>query len=530
MSRVHVALRRGSRRAHLSWLAMMLGCQVHTSSSGEVWEAGPPPSEQLDADGPFDGRLHPSTNAQADASGPQPGDAQSDGERSTDGELNSADGGSPDALSEPVRFDESVEPFASPERGFYRFIDVLGTEPLDFVHLGGDSLAYSSVRLDAYRESDLPTTLLDALDVGLARVRSAGIKVILRFVYNDGPYPDSERDASLERILNHIQQLTPVLRRNEDVIAIVQAGFIGAWGEWHSSTHGLDTDPEARRTVLTALLAALPDSRMTQVRYPPHKAAMFGAPPNERSDGPAARVGHHNDCFLASDTDYGTYPPGERETWLSYLERDTRFVPIGGETCAVSQYSGCTNAMSEMARLRYAFIHRDYSPGVVTAWQTEGCLDEIDRHLGYRFVARDGELPSLIEAGGSFRVRLRIENTGWAAPFNPREFRIVLANSASMFSVRLPEIDLRDWGPGQTQSIDIRLRAPTDLREGSYVLAAWLPDPAPSIRNRAEYAIRFANTGVWDSARGWNVIGSVEVRGREMTLEADTRLILLPSH
>jgi hypothetical protein len=122
--------------------------------------------------------------------------------------------------------------------------------------------------------------------------------------------PDSAPDALLARVLEHIGQLTPVLADNEDVIAVLQAGFIGAWGEWHSSTNDLDSDAN-KQTILTALLAALPPSRMAQVRTPVYKSKIFGT---SLADGEAyagtskARTGHHTDCFLASSTDYGTYP------------------------------------------------------------------------------------------------------------------------------------------------------------------------------------------------------------------------------
>ena len=33
------------------------------------------------------------------------------------------------------------------------------------------------------------------------------------------------------------KQLKPVLQKNEDVIFVLQAGFVGAWGEWYYTTH-----------------------------------------------------------------------------------------------------------------------------------------------------------------------------------------------------------------------------------------------------------------------------------------------------
>ena len=49
-----------------------------------------------------------------------------------------------------------------------------------------------------------------------------------------------------------------------------------------------------------------------------------------------ASTGHHNDCFLASDTDYGTYSSNNVEAEKSYLENDTKYTSIGGETCALN--------------------------------------------------------------------------------------------------------------------------------------------------------------------------------------------------
>ena len=45
-------------------------------------------------------------------------------------------------------------------------------------------------------------------------------------------------------------------------------------------------------------------------------------------------IGHHNDCFLASDTDFGTYV--DVTTEYPYLEQDTTYVSMGGETCALN--------------------------------------------------------------------------------------------------------------------------------------------------------------------------------------------------
>ena len=41
------------------------------------------------------------------------------------------------------------------------------------------------------------------------------------------------------------------------------------------------------------------------------------------------------------------------------------------------------------------------------------------------------------------------------------------------------------------------------LIPGRYDVLLALPDPAPTLRDRREYAIRVANAGTWDAACGW---------------------------
>ena len=65
------------------------------------------------------------------------------------------------------------------------------------------------------------------------------------------------------------------MEANQDVILALQAGFIGPWGEWHSSTHFKCSAANVdRREILTALLAAVPE-RDVQIRYPRGKLDLF---------------------------------------------------------------------------------------------------------------------------------------------------------------------------------------------------------------------------------------------------------------
>jgi hypothetical protein len=399
----------------------------------------------------------------------------------------------------------------NPERGFYMPLDLIGGDDFGAVRAEGYTLMRAYARLDEWRDRDLPQSFLDALDTSLNAVRAAGVKIILRFAYNFGPYPDSEPDASKAQMLRHMAQLKPTLQKHADVIAWMETGFVGAWGEWHTSTHGIDKDMAAKREIVAGLLDALPASRMIQLRYPTDIIRMMGDPltPAEAFTTTAkARVGHHNDCFLASDDDWGTYNrdgSGTRKSDQAYLAQLTRFTPMSGETCNPNPpRSDCPTTLQEMTLLHYSSINLGYHPDVVRGWREQGCFDEIRSRLGYQLALQSAELPAAARAGQSVPLSITLENSGFAAPVNPRDVVLVLDGPAR-FVQPLEDIDPRRWEPG-THTFTATLQLPANAPAGDYRLGLWLPDPAPALRNDPRYAIRLSNDGVWDETAGFNVL------------------------
>jgi hypothetical protein len=412
-----------------------------------------------------------------------------------------------------VTFTSTSEDFNNPERGFYQSSNVVNETSYDRVYADGYTLVYSYIRLDDYRDAAIPQSLFDDLETGLDAARAAGVKLILRFAYNFGPYPDSEPDAPKARVLEHIAQAAPYLAEHEDVIAAMQAGFIGAWGEWHTSTNGLDNVAD-KQDILEALLDATPASRTVHVRYPPDKEAMYGGPLTVATafDGSyAARTGHHNDCFLSSDTDVGTYPSNAIEQYKTYLEEETKFVPIGGETCAVDARGTCAIATAEMARLHYSYLNRDYHTDVIDGWISGGCYDAIKRSLGYRLELSQASVPTAARPGGAFLLEVQLTNVGYAAPFNPRPLQVALVGGNGVARATVAGIDPRRWLPDAPIALRIEVRLPSDLDPGDYELGLALPDAATSIEGRPEYAIRFANDGTWDATTGVNALGTLHI-------------------
>ncbi len=394
----------------------------------------------------------------------------------------------------------------NPERGFFTPYALPGSAGFSPLRTTGNTLAHLNINFDNWRETDIPQDVLDGLQVNFDDIRDGGVKAIVRFIYNLGPYPDTEPDASKAQILRHIEQLTPLLQKNTDVIAWLEAGFIGAWGEWHTSTNGLDNIQD-KQEILNAILAAIPN-RYVQVRYPANIIEMYPNP----EDAAKAYVAHHNDCFLSSDTDTGTY---ERDGTITierdqaYLAELTRFTPMSGESCSPNPpRSECVVALHEMELLHFSAINEAYHKGILRSWEEGGCYDEISNRMGYRLSLTTADFNEQVRPGGVLNLTVNLQNTGFASIINERSLYIVLVGE-NEYKIKL-DIDPRSWEPGLT-TVTAKIHTPSNLEEGEYQLSLWLPDGYESLQENPLYAIRFANENIWDEVTGFNRLGNVTV-------------------
>lgn len=397
----------------------------------------------------------------------------------------------------------SKEDFPNPERGVVRFVNLAHKPHLKDMRSKGVALVQSTVYLDSFRSSPIDAAFLAQVEENLKALRAAGLKVVLRFAYSKQV---GEPDAPKAWVLKHIHQLKPLIQANVDVIAIVQAGFIGAWGEWHASSSDLDNDA-SRREILQTLLAAVPPSRMVQVRRPAFKKIVAGNAPLSEAEafsGTArARVGHHNDAFFASDTDLGTYSDKSQKDWTA---QDSHFVAVGGETSDTQRRGEPPAMIAELGQLHWSFLHWRFPEDFLRKWDKEGYLGLIQRSLGYRFTVIEASWTAAVRPGGEMKLRVRLRNDGFAAPFNRRPVYVVLEKGDTRYAALLKQQDPRRWRTGSDVSFSARLGVPVKAPSGKYRLALWLPDEAAGLAPRPEYAIRLANDGMWDEATGLNVL------------------------
>jgi hypothetical protein len=409
-----------------------------------------------------------------------------------------------------ILYEQSAEIFPNPERGFIHHYEVTSDgsslNPLELSSLRAEnvSMILRFYYLEKYKDQALSENELQLIRADFTALRDAGIKCVIRFAYTDDM---TGTDAPLAVIKQHLDQLKPVFEENKDVIAFVQAGFIGAWGEWHSSSNGLAT-VDNEREVLYKLLSVLPVEIMVQVRTPGAKKQIIGsaAPIYESiayTGENRVRIGHHNDCFLAGGTDYGTYENIVADK--NYISKEALYVPTGGETCPpTGNFPGCSTAETEMKLLKWTYLNLDWYQPVLDAWRNSGCFENFQRDLGYRLALVSAKLPKEVSSNGDLLPEIKITNKGYAPLYNYKTTSLVLKNikTGELYQFILP-IDMRTCKPNGELTITNSIKL-TGVPQGDYKVYLKLADQSESLKDRKEFSIRLANKDVWDEETGMN--------------------------
>lgn len=427
-----------------------------------------------------------------------------------------------------IYYTETDEIFANPERGFlqqvyYESSDLAAQSNPNSIKSNRENdymtLYLHSYYLTDYIESDISQEFLDRMERNFQALREGGAKAVLRYSYkHSDSKKDQPWDATLDWMKRHIDQLAPYWEEYTDVILCLQAGFIGVWGEWYyTSTFKFnpskDEDFVPRWELVNYLLDALPDNRQLAFRTPGYKMRylrMHGQEVLPLTESEAyqntakARLCGHNDCFVASNNDVGTYfSPEERTFW----EEDTKYTLMGGETCGECYYSNGPNAIKEMTKYHWTYINRSYHQGVLNSWILDGSMKEIKRRLGYRFVL-DKAFPTQEPKGGElYQITLSLRNVGFAALANPRNVELVLVDKTDPTKkyVYPQQIDPRFWMPGDTITTTIYGRLEENL-SGNFGVYLNMPDSYSNLHDNPAFSIRFANEDMWEAETGYNYL------------------------
>lgn len=479
------------------------------------------------------------------------GSAMGDAGSPPDSEVRS-DGGQDVGDAEAERdFAENVEDTAyesdpdpdrlDPERGIYYW-----APRADDPHTLVGEWLYLGERCDQElgwegRGAEGTSPVLDAYAAVLEEHRAAGRKVIFRPRY-DRPESDALNDCGVfqaqteELAYRHVEAVAAMLAAYREVIAFVEAGYLGRWGEWNWAGYGPENapilaDPARRRAFLDHVVRTYGSAgldRFVGVRRPVFARELMATHPES-----SVHVSLYNDCFMTDASDMGTYANAESdnphnfgsvEEARTFAQTWTENAPFGGETCpsADPRWASCEAMVgtdSEPASLHMVYLHGAWAADARETWEAGGCYDEIKRRLGYRFEVERVAFPPRVAAGERVSVSIDVRNTGWARLHNPREAFVVLRSEGDAL-VAAGAIEgygslegtveggaaVRDWAPGGTARLSVTFERPP---AGSYSVRLLIPEPGRA--DLRAYAVRLASlrdgVPVWDEATGENDLG-----------------------
>lgn len=402
-----------------------------------------------------------------------------------------------------------------------------------------------------------------------------GMKSVLRFAYERDFNGRKAIGPTLSQALTHIGQLQLFLEKNKHLIHVVQAGVIGAWGEWHSSVHGLDQSDEAKIAILKKLLEVVPEELFIQVRVPEYKNLLSNEPNLYR------RLSFHDDMIIIKPHRWdGNMHEGT--PFFDQIVNESRFLPMDGELpwgfwsinedpdspdpgwlidghqaarrffmqhftslSAIHNYLEPRGRVGKENEIDYSmqiwkkefldvnFLKKEGMPISANYFETESgkevkrtVFDYIRDHLGYRIELQSLELDKQWNIRETQSLNLKLINRGFATVFNKYDVYFVLLDNNGNIVMSKTDVNVFDWQPYEKNESgnkilehsifhDFILEA--DIQSGEYKLGLWIPSASEELKYNAKYAIRCANGNTeWytssDGRYGINILTEIDIK------------------
>ncbi len=431
-------------------------------------------------------------------------------------------------------FEESTETIRNPERGFYKLVQVelnrdsedikSFEEEIEDIESEDTDVSIISFQLNLknyVKSTKIGNQKLQEIQQYFDIMREHGYKVIFRVVYDsDG---EENPEPEFEQIIEQMEELKKIYVDNEDILYVIEAGYLGSYGEWHDGKY--DKNKEYRNQIIKKLLEIVPSNITINLRKPSFITDYTTEELNENnafSKSDVARLGLHNDGYLASETDYGTFEEEEREESLLYQHNLTKYTIFGGEsTKSKSQFNNFENAIEDMKYRHCMYLNKTYDEEVKDKWRRtiyssdndvysgQNGFKYIQDHLGYRFVLRD---VSMKQEGDSQTVSLQLENVGFGYIVNPKDVELIYKNGEEIYSSKVDTDIRKDLSKEESLSnLNYTVDLPENIKTGDYEVYLKISEPYESLKDNSRYSIQLANTNIWNEELGANFIGNVTI-------------------
>jgi hypothetical protein len=394
------------------------------------------------------------------------------------------------------------------------------------------------------------------------QLEKMGMKAVLRFAYEKDFMGRAAIGPTLEQALTHLDRLKPFLEKNKNLISVIQAGVIGAWGEWHGSVHGLHTSNDSKRAILKKIMEVVPKDKMVQVRVPTYKNLLKDEPELYK------RISFHDDFivikpepwdadmhegkdnfnqmaeespFLIVDGELpwgfwsvGKDPDAPTAGWLIdghdvarrlFLQHYTSLSVIhnykeqhANQTFDDNDAPEYSMIVWKKTTLSEDFLKRNKMPVSKNYFEKSdgsrverNVFDYIRDHLGYRIELQKMTLPEKFRPGRPVSLNIELINRGFAAVFGHHELYIVLIDSNNHITKFPVSINMTDWQPHRPgdktytpliHTIHAGIDLPESLAAGAYKLGIWMPDSSDQLKYNSRYAIKCANGNIaWEISK-----------------------------
>ncbi|MDE7365578.1 MAG: DUF4832 domain-containing protein [Ruminococcus sp.] len=415
-----------------------------------------------------------------------------------------------------------------------------GNLVLFFIDIGN----FSSGANSDGKDYDLDDAFFSAWDETLQNCKDNGCMVALRFRY-DANGKDNPEPETFEQVLNHVQQVkdSRLLEKYADILAYVESGFVGKWGEQHGGKY---TSVQYKAQLLQAVLDAVPSPIPVTVRTPDIFAEWAGIKRSQLADTELIeslteseycpdiqsyrnRIGLYDDGYMGSNSDLGTYADREIET--AWLRNQTYTSYFGGEFSGniefAKQYDTYLpeNAVPEMYKTHLSYInsnifqlYNDYEYSAdygitadTSAYYGKSVYKFIRDHIGYRFVLRNSEITAETVQGGDITVNFDVENTGFANVI-PNTKSYVILEKDGVYMTTDCNIDCKKWDSCTVSHESVDIKIPDNIESGEWnVYFKVNVGTDADILNMNSRSIRFANNNTWNGTIGANLIGKTVI-------------------
>lgn len=451
------------------------------------------------------------------------------------------------ALVTDINYTESTREINNPERGFYEPIGInmglVNNKVLNptnnLIHLRVGIGAFSS-QVNGDKDLMFTDDMLNALDQTLKNIKNNGGSVIIRFAY-DNFNGTKDLEPSMSMILTHIKQLESLFNDNADVIAYIELGFFGPWGEMHSSS--ICTNENVNEA-LKLMLSITPEDMKIGVRTPGYYASYVGINRDILNENitklgeDAYRIGLYNDGYLGSESDLGTFK--NRDIEISWLNNQAKHTFYGGEVVANYASSTPLNTIeyisSEGFITHTTYLNLRWNNTVIDEWKntiyngndelyngSSGFL-YVNNHLGYRYVLTSSNLSNIITTNSNLEGYLTINNVGFANLINKKITTIILTNGESIYEITT-DIDARSWDSNTISDVNFSISLPNDITIGNWKVYLRISQYGEYETDNNYNCIEFANDNIYDETLGANYIGTINIINQTTTTMATTTSI-----